>query len=160
MDGSEPSTGPGRGSAGSAHSSRTSSLHRGVAVPRGGGSWWRGALDRVAAATRGAAAHWALRASRHPFRPVPPPPRRRVRRRGGGSRALSARSRLARAVALSVGGAKGRRPGCGAGRPGAPLPRHGRGGRRDRARGGGDGPNRGSGGGGGSSGGGSGERGS
>lgn len=45
---------------------------------------------------------------------------------------------------------RGRRSGCGAGRPGAPLPRHGsRSGRGDRARAGGGGRSRGSGGGGG-----------
>ena len=55
------------------------------------------------------------------------------------------RSRLAAAAAR-----RGRRPGCGAGRPGAPLPRHGsRGGRGDRAKAGGGGRSRGSVGGGG-----------
>lgn len=58
------------------------------------------------------------------------------------------RSRLAAAAAAAA--RRGRRPGCGAGRPGALLPRHGsRGGRRDRARAGGGGPSRDSGGGGG-----------
>lgn len=93
----------------------------------------------------------------------PPPPRRRLRRRGGRGVAVGALLRafrpspsslVSRRSRLAAAARRGRRPGCGAGRPGAPLPRHGsRGGRGDRARAGSGGPSRGSGGGGGGRGG-------
>lgn len=122
----------------------------------------RAVAGRVAAAAWEAAALRARRASRHPFRRAPAPSPTapaQARREGVAVGALlrafhpspgslgSRRSRLAAAR-------RGRRSGCGAGRPGAPLPRHGsRGGRGDRARAGGGGPSRGSGGGGGGRGG-------
>lgn len=153
--------GQGPGSEGCVHSSRTSAaLPNGVAAPRG---WRMRAIQQLPAALR-----------RQPWKPQParpeehhvilsarspPPPQRRLRRREGAAVGvlLSAfrpspsslrprRSRLATAAAKR----RGRSPGCGAGRPGAPLPRHGsRGGRGDRAKAGGGGRSRGSGGGGG-----------
>lgn len=112
-----------------------------------------------AATLREAAARGLRRASRHPFlqefapsRRAPAQARREEGRGGGCPRAFRPspgslgprRSWLAAAAAAR----RGRRPGCGAGRPGAPPPRHGsRGGRGDLARAGGGGLSRGSGGG-------------